>query len=293
VGRASGTKGRRRQLAGTLRNELERHIERGQCAYCRAPARPNKPLTREHVIPRARGGRRKDVRIIVPACARCNHHRGCRDLIPFLLSRPQRISSFIDYLVGLSPESIRQLDLRIFAELYAAVAMLNECAAVGPGWRWEMRRICSGRALHRRRYAARRAVGSLSSRMETVRDQQRGQRGPSCLVPLPRADVLPLHLEEPLERMASRLLSLFALLWEVSADVVEREMTLALSGSAVDWEPLAELPVDGVDAAEADGIVQLEGWTPQPKRKRLRVDRRHGRPARPQRVPTATRGRAA
>jgi hypothetical protein len=293
VGRASGTKGHRRELTNTLRIELERQIERGCCAYCRAPARPDRPLTREHVIPRARGGRRKDIRIIVPACARCNHHRGCRDLIPFLLARPRRISSFIDYLAGLSPESIRELDLRIFAELYTAVAMLNECRFGGPDWRWELRRLCSGRALHRRRYATRRAVGSVSGRMQTLRARQRLAEGPSCPVPLPRAELLPLQLDEPLERMAARLLSLLAMLWEVSAELVEREMTRALSGSAVDWEPITDTADPADVTREDDGVVPLDGWAQRPKRRRMRVDRRQGRPVRHQRATAPARGRAA
>lgn len=289
MGRPSATK-EKRQLTGSLRLELQRHIERGQCAYCRAPARPNKPLTREHVIPRARGGRRKDVRIIVPACARCNHSRGCQDLIPFLLRRPQRISSFIDYLCTLSPESVRQLDPRIFAELYAAVAILHECVAHGSLWKTELERLCSGRCLHRRRYAARRAVGAVSARLESLRTREDQVPGPTCLVPLQRADVLPLHLEEPLERLASRLLSVFALVWQISADLVEREMTRALAGTAVSSESLVD--PNPADAEVEQGITPLDGWKVRPRRRRVRVDRRGGRAVRPQRVQTP-RGRAA
>ncbi|HEX2204194.1 MAG TPA: HNH endonuclease, partial [Longimicrobium sp.] len=73
-----------------LRRELEERIRHGSCVYCRAPAAPDRPLTREHVIPQSRGGRRKDLRIIVPACARCNHRRGCQEIVLFLLERPRR-----------------------------------------------------------------------------------------------------------------------------------------------------------------------------------------------------------
>jgi hypothetical protein len=238
------------------------------------------------VIPRARGGGRKDVRIIVPACARCNHHRGCRDLIPFLLAHPRRISAFIDYLGDLSPEGIRELDPRIFAELYVAIGILNECVAHGPNWRWERERLCSGRSLHRRRYAARRAVGAVTDRIEGLRDQGRGS-GPTCLVPSRRTESLPVRLDEPLELLAARFLAVLALLWEVSADVVEREMTRELTGSAV-GDPLV------VDAAgieeESEGVVQLDGWKTRRKRKRTRVDRRHVRLTR---SPNPARGRAA
>ena len=116
----------RGESSGALRAELERAIRSGQCAYCRRPGSPESPLTREHVIPRAKGGGRKDVRIIVPACARCNHRRGCRELVLFLLLRPRRISAFLDYLSTLSATSVRQLDVRVFAELYAAIWILSE-----------------------------------------------------------------------------------------------------------------------------------------------------------------------
>lgn len=292
MGRPSGTKAQKRQLGQTLRIELQRQIEGGQCAYCRAPARPNRPLTREHVIPQARGGRRNDIRIIVPACAGCNHHRGCRDLIPFLLARPQRISSFLDYLALLSPEGIREMDERIFAELYTAVAILNECSSSGPDWRMELERLCSGRSLHRRRYAARRAVGTVSDRVESLREREWTEvAGPSCPVPAPRADVVPLHLDEPIERMGSRLISTLALLWHVSAEVVERELARALGGGPVGVDSLVE-PGAEVEPA-LDGVVAIDGWKPRQKRKRLRVDRRQGRSVRQQRAVSAARGRAA
>jgi hypothetical protein len=294
VGRPSGSKTRERGIAGNLRQELERRIEGGQCAYCRAPARPDSPLTREHVIPRARGGRRKDVRIIVPACARCNHTRGCADLIPFLLARPRRISSFLDYLSSLPPESVREIDLRIFAELYTTIAILVECTAYGGEWRAELERLCSGRSLHRRRYAARRAVGAVAERVASNRDRSTLAHGPSCLVPFPVTDVLPLQIEEPLGRMTSRVLGLLALVWEISAEAVESELVRELNGTAVRGERVST--GRGWDAAEDavdESILELDGWTARPKRKRLRVDRRHGRSTRGQRVPAPARGRAA
>ncbi|MEX2581711.1 MAG: HNH endonuclease [Gemmatimonadota bacterium] len=295
MGRPSGSRAKKRQHSSTLRTELQRQIERGQCAYCRAPARPDSPLTREHVIPRARGGRRKDVRIIVPACARCNQHRGCREFIPFLLARPRRISSFLDYLCVLSPECLREIDPRIYAELYVAVAIIAESSDHGAEWRREMRRLCSGRALHRRRYAARRAVGAVTGRIEKVRDRDGGGEGPSCVLPELRSDLGWPVMEEPLERIASRLLSLLALQWEVSGAVVERELARELSGTAVGGESL----VGGTESdSEAEGrhdeeVLKLDGWIPRPKRRRLRVDRRNGRGARTQRRPPVARGRAA
>src|SRR5690606_40380671 len=94
---------------------------------------------------------RKDFRIIVAACARCNRRRGSRELVPFLLERPRRISSFLDYLATRSPESVREVDPRIFAELYVAVAIVGECTRHGTEWRQARERLCAGRSLHRRR----------------------------------------------------------------------------------------------------------------------------------------------
>ena len=292
MGRPSGTKAQKRQLSGTLRIELERHIEGGECVYCRAPARPNNPLTREHVIPQARGGRRNDVRIIVPACARCNQHRGCAELIPFLLARPQRVSAFLDYLCGLSSESIREMDPRILAELYVAIAIIGESAAHGPQWRREMERLCSGRSLHRRRYATRRALLLVSERLSAQRESMRIAQAPTCVIPTSRPELVPLHLDEPLEKLASRMLGVLALLWQVSAELATSELARQLAGSAIDSEPFA-LPGEGqVEEEEVEGVLALDGWKRRPKRKRLRVDRRQGRTLKA-RGPSPARGRAA
>lgn len=291
MGRPSGTKSRKREVDGTLRVELQRQIERGRCAYCGTSAEPDAPLTREHVIPRARGGRRKDVRIIVPACARCNHHRGCRDLVPFLLARPRRIASFLDYLGGLTPESIRQIDMRIYAELYASVAILRESLRSGMAWRAELERLCSGRPLHRRRYAARRAIWAIAARLEG-RGGFDGLGGPSCPLHWPGTDGPHLHLEEPLERLAARLLSVLSLLWAVPSDVVEREMGWELLESTVDSSSLDSDGRDALEGDEEDGVLPLDGWRTRRRRKRLRVDRRQGGAGRaPQR--SIARGRAA
>src|SRR4051812_23819873 len=109
AGPSPGAFVRRKHQSGALQRELEERIRSGSCVYCRAPAAPDRPLTREHVIPRARGGRRKDLRIIVPACARCNHRRGSQEIVLFLLARPRRIAAFLDYLGTLPPETVRQI----------------------------------------------------------------------------------------------------------------------------------------------------------------------------------------
>jgi hypothetical protein len=261
--------------SSTLRRELERALDGGRCVYCRRPASPERPLTREHVIPQARGGKRKDVRIIVPACARCNHRRGCRELVVFLLLRPRRISSFLDYLGALSPESIRQMDLRVFAELYAALWMLNESVECGSEWRAHLKRLCMGRSLHRRRYAARRMVGAAEDRLESRRGRGVGGAGPSCLLPLGAAVEHGPELEEPLEQLSSRLLGILALAWQVPAEEVDRE----LSRQHQARDAIA-VPVD-----EGEGVVELDGWQHRRRRRRtLRVDRRGGRASRPRRV---------
>jgi hypothetical protein len=269
------------ESVSSLRLELEHAIRAGRCAYCRRPASPETPLTREHVIPRAKGGSRKDARIIVPACARCNQRRGCRELVVFLLLRPRRISAFLDYLSTLSPESIRLMDVRVFAELYAAVWMLNESVDQGVHWRIHLKRLCSGRTLHRRRYAARRVVGGANGRLESLRARGAALTGPSCLIPLGGTIENGPRLEEPLEQISSRLLGILALAWQASAEEVRREMERQHERSD---ERVSEM----VREERRDGVVSLDGWRRRPRRRRLRVDRRGGR-----RMGATRRGRAA
>jgi len=256
------------ESSSVLRRELEQAIQYGRCAYCRRPGSPDRPLTREHVIPRAKGGKRKDVRIIVPACARCNHRRGCSELVLFLLLRPRRISAFLDYLTTLSPESIREIDLRVIAELYAAVWMLNESVDQGEEWREHLRRLCNGRTLHRRRYAARRMVGAVEGKLDRLRDGDLHRSGPSCLLPLATGASAGPKLDEPMGQLNSRLLSILSLAWQTSAEEVRRLMTMqheqAVATAALSRE-------------EEDGVVRLDGWRRRSRRRRIRVDQRRGR----------------
>jgi hypothetical protein len=255
----------RTESSTALRRELERAIESGKCAYCRRSGSPENPLTREHVIPRAKGGGRKDVRIIVPACARCNHRRGCRELVLFLLLRPRRISAFLDYLSSLSAESIRQLDPRVFAELYAAIWMLSESAGHGAEWRAHLRHLCSGRTLHRRRYAARRMVGAVGGRVDLLREREElrmeappGSGDPPGATP---------SLDATMHTLNARLVAVLALAWQISTEEIQRQMSL-------------QHHQDGLasEAAEGDGVVRLDGWRRRQHR-RVRVDRRGGRAA--------------
>ena len=250
---------------GSLRHEVERRIRHGQCAYCRAPAEPDRPLTREHVIPQARGGRRKDHRIIVPACAPCNHRRGCQEVVLFLLASPRRITAFLDYLATLPHETITQVDPRVFAELYAAVWLLDESITRGPEWREYLREMCSGRRLHRRRYAARRLVDTVGLRMQRLRNRGVDPGGPSCLLPLIPAAELHADSDEQVGDVRAALVTIFSLLWAVPAEQVLGE--LARAAARVD-----EMPHE---TAVLDGQGQRTRRQPQ----RNRVDRRGGRPA--------------
>jgi 5-methylcytosine-specific restriction endonuclease McrA len=301
---------RRKDRSGALQRELEDRIKHGRCVYCRAPAAPDRPLTREHVIPRAKGGRRKDTRIIVPACAQCNHRRGCQEIVLFLLARPRRIVAFLEYLGTLPPETVRQIDLRIFAELYAAVWLLAESAAGGPEWRERLRRLCSGRRLHRRRYAARRIVHAVGSRLERARARDRSMdaEGPSCLLPSALHGGEREWSDATLARAVATLVGALSLVWNVSAERVmeelERERRKAATRAPADGLP-ARLDAAALDEDddceahhgaghddEADGVLSLDGWKRRRgRRRRSRIDQRGGRGAHGR--GRSTRGRAA
>lgn len=271
------------ERTGALRRELEDRIRNGSCAYCRAPAAPDQPLTREHVIPQARGGRRRDSRIIVPACARCNGRRGCQEVVLFLLARPRRIAAFLEYLSTLPPETVRQLDLRVFAELYAAVWLLGEVVHGDGSWRDRLRHLCSGRRLHRRRHAARRAVTEVGRRLERVRNED---GAPSCLLPNQMVAPAegPVLLPGPARVMAA-LVGTLSTLWEVPAERVMQELSREIArgrtsesrheGRRVTAENDVGAPFEDEDA----DVVSLDGWRGKRagRRRRVRVDRRGGR----------------
>ncbi|HEV2130057.1 MAG TPA: HNH endonuclease [Longimicrobiaceae bacterium] len=283
------------QPAGALRVELERRLLNGWCVYCRAPAAPDRPLTREHVIPRARGGRRKDVGIIVPACAPCNHHRGCREFVLFLLARPQRIASFLDYLDSLPAECLSQVDRRVIADLYTAIWLLSESILCGIAWRERLRRLCSGRRLHRRRYTARRLVGAVTQRLERLRRRTRQPAGPSCLLRA-AAEPAPSLPTESLEELRVGLVTVLARIAESPAEWVLRELASELQrlvpqgseppqGGAAEWPDTSQLFATTAEpeppAKELEEIVSLEGWNQRRQRwRRSRIHRRGGRRAR-------------
>lgn len=272
---------RKHERSGALRRELEHRIQNGKCVYCRAPAAPDRPLTREHVIPRARGGRRRDLRIIVPACSRCNQRRGCQEIVPFLLARPRRISAFLDYFATLSDEAVRDVDRRVFAELYAALGLLREAVAHGADWRVHAAYLCSGRRLHRRRYAARRVILAAETRLERVRERGAHPEGPSCLLVGRRGAAGSRRADRSCEALLGRLVTLLSVVWGVPAERVGDEL------SRVPRRPRGPAPECTEDEAEDDTrVVSLDGWRRRsPRRRRSRVDSRRGRGAR--------RGRAA
>lgn len=259
---------RRSDLRDALRRELEHRIQNGRCVYCRAPAAPDQPLTREHVIPRARGGRRKDLRIIVPACARCNHTRGCQEIVLFLLARPRRIAAFLDYLAALPPEIVREIDPRVFAELYAAIGLLAESAARGREWRTEAQRLSAGRRLHRRRYRARRVLAAVDVRMERHRSRASHPEGPSCLVPGEEKPP-PRGMERTSRELRAALVGILAVVWEVSAERVLQEVTREAERRAASAQRARP--------RESPAVVSLDGWKRRKGRRRTRVDRRRGR----------------
>jgi hypothetical protein len=184
---------------------------------------------------------------------------------------------------------VREIDLRIFAELYTAIGILQECAAHGDRWRSQLERLCTGRSLHRRRYATRRAVGALSDRMEWLRLQEGEAASTSCPLPTITPSAVAPLLEEPLDRLTARIITVLGLLWQVPSATVERELSRELKGASAGWGemPLAE---SWPDEREASGIVALDGWKARRRRKRIRVDRRSGGGSRQQRF---GRGRAA
>lgn len=260
---------RRNDRSGALRRELEHRIQTGRCVYCRAPAAPDRPLTREHVIPRSRGGQRRDTRIIVPACARCNQRRGCQEVVLFLLARPRRIAAFLDYLHTLPPDTVRELDLRVFAELYAAVWLLGESAGSGEAWRERLRHLCSGRRLHRRRYAARRIMSAVGVRLERTRERVQEAQGPGC--PLPGTNT-------PAGTIDATLIGALSVLWDVPAERVAEELDRERRRSVSRNRDRVE--------EEEPGVVSLDGWRRRGRRRKPRVDQRGGRGPR-------GRGRAA
>jgi hypothetical protein len=257
----------------SLQKEIESRLSSGRCVYCGTPATPDRPLTREHVIPRSKGGHRKDSRIIVPACGRCNRHRGSQEIVLFLLARPGRISSFLDYLASLPPDAMRAVDLRVFAELLAAVWLLADNLAPDAADAVRPARV---RRIHRRRYAARRIVRAVADRLERARERPQRLEGPSCMV----AHGPTGATSEP--AVAGALLTTLSLFWDVPADRVlaellrERQRIAGLGGQAATTEWHAP-PMDG-EAAPADPA-NGEAGDGRRGRRRFRVDQRRGRAA--------------
>lgn len=61
-------------------------LQAGICPYCAEPmtlekGKPNS-ATREHIIPKSQGGK-----MLVAACANCNHEKGAKPLVIYLACR--------------------------------------------------------------------------------------------------------------------------------------------------------------------------------------------------------------
>jgi 5-methylcytosine-specific restriction endonuclease McrA len=79
-------------------------LRRDPCVYCTAwpvPWLQSKQMTIEHIEPRSEGGK-DNWRNLAGAHEGCNHHRGSRRLLPYLLYR-QRLS----LLVGTKNKKLR------------------------------------------------------------------------------------------------------------------------------------------------------------------------------------------
>ena len=185
---------------------------------------------------------------------------------------------------------MRQIDVRVFAELYAAVWLLSESASGGATWRSHLRHLCAGRRLHRRRYAARRIVTAAGVRIERARERAAAHQGPSC--PMPAA----LRMEDDgrhadtIARGMATLIGTLSMVWEAPAeqvfDELERERRRAhrTAGDrrAGRPEPVVEAVYQGEKdefGYEGEGVVSLDGWKRRRRgrRRRYRVDPRGGR----------------
>ncbi len=199
-----------RPPAAELKREIERRLTGGTCAYCGAAGRPERPLTREHVIPRSRGAGRREWRVIVPACLACNRRRGAEPLVTFLLSSPARLSHVLAYLASLPSEALRHVDLRVFAELLAAIALRSEATAGVERKALPAGTAVPERVVRRRRRAARQLLERL-----------REGGGPGEERP---AGVAVLRRPSPVDRPARRLAAVLALAWKLPEGRVAGEL---------------------------------------------------------------------
>ncbi len=62
----------------------------GGCAYCGGPG----PLTRDHVVPKSKGGRHGYWNI-VPACEPCNRDKDSRNVVEWIIASKKNINKLI------------------------------------------------------------------------------------------------------------------------------------------------------------------------------------------------------
>jgi hypothetical protein len=163
---------------------------------------------------------------------------------------------------------LRHVDLRVFGEIYAALWVLGESREAGPSARARLRQLCCGRAVHRRRYAARRAIATAADRMTRQGPPVEGTTATMCRIPPATEADSYLRSAEAIATVEARLFDLLAALWCASSAEVEREIRKRLSvgsSSPAAWE---------TEGREVDVDRSLS----RPIARRLRVDRRRGRP---------------
>lgn len=65
------------------------------CAYCGEAFSPTNPPTKDHIVPKSRGGA-THITNLVPACSICNLYKGSKALIDF--ASPAVVSSIMEYV---------------------------------------------------------------------------------------------------------------------------------------------------------------------------------------------------
>jgi hypothetical protein len=150
--------------------------------------------------------------------------------------------------------------------VYAALWVLDECSHAGDEWQARLRRVCGGRTVHRRRYAARRIMEALAKRLERAQERRSTPAGPTCLLPAtPSVEAQPIaELGIPVAAARARLVNLLSLVWWSPAEEVETVI-----------RALADQAAARTDI-EADGGGKGEVRAPRRRKRRMRVDARRG-----------------
>lgn len=91
------------------------------CPYCDVPmdCEPRRP-TRDHILPRCRGGSRSGAANILIVCYACNHDKGDKTLMEFLSAMALRLDPRASVLSRLVASFYANLDVREANALVAA-----------------------------------------------------------------------------------------------------------------------------------------------------------------------------